>query len=157
MLSSKYITKNEIKELYKKRWNIELDFRNIKTTLGMESLSCKTPEMAIKEMWVYFLAYNLIRIIMAQAASLSSILPRQLSFRHTQQLWRSFQWQSKLFSDNEILSAFMTLVAAKQVGNRPGRIEPRAVKKRSKPYPRLTKPRVEAREEVIKNGHPKKL
>ena len=56
--------------LYKKRWHIEVDLRNIKTTLGMETLSCKTPEMVEKEMWVYFLAYNLIRLLMAQSALL---------------------------------------------------------------------------------------
>ena len=53
------------------QWDIELDLRNIKTTLGMEQLRCKTPEMAEKELWVYLLAYNLIRLLMAQAALLA--------------------------------------------------------------------------------------
>jgi len=53
----------------------------------MEMLSCKTPEMVEKEMWVYFLAYNLIRLLMAQSALLADVLPRQLSFKHTVQLW----------------------------------------------------------------------
>jgi hypothetical protein len=57
--------KSALKDLYKHRWQVELDIRNIKTTLGMETLSCKTPEMGEKEMWVYLLAYNLIRLIMA--------------------------------------------------------------------------------------------
>lgn len=60
--------KNQLKALYRRRWNVELDLRNIKTTLGMEHLRCKTPEMAIKELWVSLLAYNMIRLLMAQAA-----------------------------------------------------------------------------------------
>ncbi len=74
MLSPKEASKPELKALYKKRWQIEVDFRNIKTTMGME-------------IWIYFLAYNLIRLLMAQAALLADILPRQLSFKHTLQLW----------------------------------------------------------------------
>jgi hypothetical protein len=76
-----------LKALYRERWQVELDLRSIKTTLGMETLSCKTPQMAEKEVWVYLLAYNLIRIMMAEAASFTEQLPRQLSFKHTVQLW----------------------------------------------------------------------
>ena len=65
LLSSKAAPKSELKALYKRRWEIEVDLRNIKTTLGMETLSCKTPEMNEKEIWVYFLAYNLIRLLMS--------------------------------------------------------------------------------------------
>ncbi|MCK5188523.1 MAG: transposase, partial [Methylococcales bacterium] len=75
LLSPKDASKSELKALYKKRWQIEVDFRNIKTTMGMETLSCKTPEMSEKEIWIYFLAYNLIRLLMAQAALLADILP----------------------------------------------------------------------------------
>jgi hypothetical protein len=67
---------------------VELDLRNIKTTLGMEPLRCKTPEMALKELWVYLLAYNLIRLLMAQAALLADQIPRQLSFKHRVQVLR---------------------------------------------------------------------
>jgi IS4 transposase len=65
---------------YKQRWHIELDIRNIKETLGMNILSCKSPELAIKEVWVYLLSYNLIRLMMAQSALLSDLMPRQISF-----------------------------------------------------------------------------
>jgi IS4 transposase len=80
LLSPKDASKAELKSLYKSRWQIEVDFRNIKTTMGMETLSCKTPEMSEKEIWIYFLAYNLIRLLMAQSALLADIVPRQLSF-----------------------------------------------------------------------------
>ena len=80
-------TKEALAVLYLQRWHVELDLRNIKTTLGMDILSCKTPEMVEKEMWVYFLAYNLIRLVMAEAALQADLLPRQLSFKHSLQIW----------------------------------------------------------------------
>ena len=155
LLSPSDASKRALKDLYKSRWNVELDLRNIKTTLGMETLSCKTPEMIEKEMWVYFLAYNLIRIMMAEAASWSNLLPRQLSFKHTLQLWRA--WRQRSYKlDEECLQVLLMLIVGNTVGNRPGRIEPRAVKRRPKPYPLLMKKRDEARVEIKKYGHPKK-
>jgi hypothetical protein len=156
LLSAKETPKDALKMLYRSRWNIEMDLRNIKTTLGMETLSCKTPEMAEKEIWVYLLAYNLIRLIMAQAALLADKLPRELSFKHTLQLWGTWGRQG-IVATGETLSMFFVLVAQQSVGNRPGRIEPRAVKRRPKPYPLLMKSRTAARGEVRKNGHPKKV
>lgn len=155
-LSQREVPKQEIKNLYKNRWHVELDFRNIKTTLGMETLSCKTPEMAVKEIWVYFLAHNLIRILMAEAASLADIVPRQLSFKHSLQLWQAYRQCPFDASDRESLLELFHMIEEKVVGNRPGRIEPRAVKRRPKPYPLLTKSRDKARELVRRHGHPKK-
>jgi|TARA_R110000850_G_scaffold14573_3_gene46336 hypothetical protein len=63
--------KDELKKLYKSRWNVELDIRHIKDTMGTDVLSCKTPEMANKEMWVYFFAYNLIRFLMINGTYLT--------------------------------------------------------------------------------------
>jgi hypothetical protein len=68
LLSPKDAPKSELSKLYQQRWHVELDLRNIKTTLGMETLRCMTPQMNEKEMWVYFLAYNLIRLMMCEAA-----------------------------------------------------------------------------------------
>lgn len=82
----KFATKNELKALYKSRWHVELDIRNIKDTMGMNILSCKTPSMVLKEMWIYLLAYNLIRLLMAQSAELADIIPRRISFKHCLQL-----------------------------------------------------------------------
>jgi IS4 transposase len=157
LLSPKEASKPELKALYKRRWQIEVDFRNIKTTMGMETLSCKTPEMSEKEIWVYCLAYNLIRLVMAQAALLADILPRQLSFKHTLQLWLAW-CQQNASTDHEANEALLfVLIAQRKIGNRPDRIEPRAVKRRPKPFSLLMKPREEARAEIRKNGHPKKL
>lgn len=149
--------KSALKDLYKHRWQVELDIRNIKTTMGMETLSCKTPEMGEKEMWVYLLAYNLIRLIMAQSALLADVLPRALSFKHTLQLWLAWSGTSAQADDEDNITQLLALVAEQSIGNRPGRIEPRAIKRRPKPYPLLTKTRDLAREQVKKYGHPKKL
>ena len=157
LLCPKNTPKEDLKGLYKSRWHVELDLRNIKTTLGMERLSCKTPAMALKEIWVYLLAYNLIRLLMAQSASLADCLPRQLSFKHTLQLWVAWGQQGIGTVDEVKLAALFVLITQQPVGNRSGRSEPRAVKRRPKPFPLLTKPRAVAREEIQENGHPKKL
>jgi len=157
LLSPKEFPRHELKALYKKRWHIELDLRNIKTTLGMEMLSCKTPEMAEKEMWVYFLAYNLIRLLMAQSALLADVQPRQLSFKHTVQLWLAWCQQTQAVATQVDEGMLFTLIGQKRVGKRPDRVEPRAVKRRPKPYPLLMETREKARENIRKNGHPKKI
>ena len=90
-LDPKETSKREVAALLRRRWHVELDIRNIKTTLGMEQLRCKTPEMARKELWVYLLAYNLIRLLMAQSALLADQIPRQLSFKHSVQVWLAWQ------------------------------------------------------------------
>lgn len=157
LLDPKQTSKSDIKQLYASRWQIELDLRNIKTTLGMEHLSCLTPEMAIKEVWVYLLAYNLIRLMMAQAAQIAHCLPRQLSFKHTVQLWIAWGHHCHGKESENTLHTLFVLIAQQRVGNRSGRIEPRAVKRRPKAYPFLSKPRALARAYVEQHGHPKKL
>ncbi|MEO8006956.1 MAG: IS4 family transposase [Betaproteobacteria bacterium] len=157
LLDAKHTTKSEIKRLYESRWHVELDLRNIKTTLQMERLSCLSPEMAVKEIWVYVLAYNLIRLMMAQAAHTARCLPRELSFKHTVQLWTAWAHLRYANQTDAMLDTLFVLIAQPRVGKRPGRIEPRAVKRRPKPYPLLTKPRALAREDVRLHGHPKKL
>jgi hypothetical protein len=153
----KQTTKTALKALYRDRWHVELDLRHIKTTLGMDMLSCRTPAMAEKEIWVYLLAYNLIRLLMAQSALLTDTLPRELSFKHTVQLWRACGGHGLGGDDDDRLALVFTLIAQQRVGNRPGRIEPRAVKRRPKQYPRMMLPRPLAREEVRLYGHPKKV
>jgi hypothetical protein len=155
-LDSHAAPKNQLKVLYRRRWNVELDLRNIKTTLGMEQLRCKSPEMAIKELWAYLLAYNMIRLLMAQAAMLADQVPRQLSFKHTVQIWLSWQRRGGATHDGVTIHALLVLIAEPRVGLRPGRIEPRAVKRRPKKFPLMTKPRQQARVEVLEHGHPKK-
>jgi hypothetical protein len=157
LLCAKETPKAALKTLYQSRWNVELDLRNIKTTLGLEILSCKTPEMVEKEVWVYLLAYNLIRLLMAQAALLAGRSPRELSFKHTLQLWLIWTRIDNSTDCDEKLAKLFVLIAQRRVGQRPGRTEPRALKRRSKPYPLLTRPRHVETNAIQKNGHTKKL
>lgn len=157
LLHPKQADKAALKSLYQSRWHVELDLRNIKTTLGLERLSCQRPAMAIKEIWVYLLAYNLVRLMMAQAALLADRLPRQLSFKHTVQIWIAWAQHGHGAEHDDRLYGLFALIAQQRVGQRPGRIEPRAIKRRPKPYPLLTRTRTLAKAYVRKHGHPKKL
>jgi hypothetical protein len=156
-LKPRQVSKKTLSELYLQRWHVELDLRNIKTTLGMEMLSCKTAEMCQKELWIYLLAYNLVRLLMAEAALQGGVLPRQLSFKHTLQIWLAWNLQQFMTTSQEDTTTLFLLITGIRVGNRPGRIEPRAVKRRPKPYPRLKNPREKERKNIIARGHDKKL
>lgn len=156
LLCPKETPKKALKLLHRQRWNVELDLRHIKTTLGMETLSCRTPEMAIKEIWVYLLAYNLIRLLMAQAAWSMGCQPRQLSFKHMLQLYDA--WRKHPFDDTTVdpCHVLFTLIGQQRVANRPGRVEPRVIKRRPKPFSLMTQPRAVLREAIRLNGHPKR-
>lgn len=157
LLCPKQTSKDDLKRLYRDRWHVELDLRNIKTTLEMERLSCLCPDMAIKEMWVYLLAYNLIRLLMAQAARHTHLLPRQLSFKHAVQISIVLPHYRDLILNDNKQGILFDLIAQQRVGDRPNRIEPRAVKRRPKTYPLLTQPRDIAKAKIKKYGHPTKL
>ena len=149
MRDARRVSKGELSGLYARRWQVELDIRNIKTTLGMEVLRCLTPPMVEKELWVYLLAYNVIRLLMAQAAQHAGVHPRELSFKHTVQMWT--EWTACALRAEPV--AFFRLIAQLTVGNRPGRIEPRTRKRRPKSYPWLKVPRAEARRQIQTYGH----
>jgi len=157
LLCAKHTSKPALKALYRDCWHVELDLRNIKTTLGMEMLSCRTSAMAEKEIWVYLLAYNLTQLLMAQAVLLADINPRQLSFKHMLQLWVVWRQNGAGNCGDSQLAMLFILIAQQRVGDRPGRIELRAMKRRPKPFPLLAKSRPIAREDGRKYGHPKKL
>lgn len=145
------VRKNELNSLYKQRWQVELDIRNIKTTMKMDVLRCKAPNDVEKEIWVHLLAYNLIRLLMAQAASNAGLVPREISFKHTVQLWT--QWQCRCFGHREVdVSMLFTLIAQRTVGKRPGRREPRACKRRPKSSKWLKEPREQARQRLRDTG-----
>ena len=157
LLCPKQTSKADLKSLYRDRWHVELDLRNIKTTLGMERLSCMHPNMAVKEIWVYLLAYNLIRVMMAEAAQHTHRLPRQLSFKHAVQICIALPHHRDLMLHEDKRELLFELIAQQRVGDRPDRIEPRAVKRRPKPYPLLMQPRDISRAKIRKHGHPAKL
>jgi len=151
LLDHRRVSKADLSVLYGRRWNVELDLRNLKTTTGMDILSCQTPQMNEKQLWVHLLAYNVIRLLMAQAACNANVDPRSLSFKHTVQMWA--EWLARgLCSANDRQRLF-TLIAQCKVGRRPGRIEPRMRKRRPKPYPWLKVPRAQARQHAETHGH----
>ena len=130
---------------------MELDIRAIKQTLKMDILSCKTPEMVRKEVWAHLLAYNLARKVLAQAALVGEVTPRQLSFAGAVQTLNAFRWLLALGTGDDpgrLLRALLLAVATHRVGNRPGRVEPREVKRRHKGK-LMTKPRAQRRAELL--------
>ena len=153
MLEPRKTSKRDLSQLYTQRWHIELDFRNIKTTLGMDVLRCLTPQMVEKELWVNLLAYNLIRLLMAQAAVESGLKPRQLSFKHAVQIWTQWTRLNAGASLDRQRHDLLQLIAQIRVGKRPRRIEPRARKRRPKPYPWLKVPRTLARQQIHELGY----
>jgi Transposase DDE domain len=137
-------------DLFRQRWHAELDIRSLKTTMGMEMLRAKTPDMVRKEVGMHLLAYNLIRGVMAEAARGRDMQPRELSFNGARQTVRAFE-ETNLYEPNDIAADFpqlLHLISQKRVGDRPDRCEPRAVKRRSKPYHLLTIPRAEAKKRI---------
>ncbi|MFH1918615.1 MAG: IS4 family transposase [Planctomycetota bacterium] len=148
LTDAKEYSKDDIAELYRKRWLVELDIRAIKITLDMDILRCKSPEMVRKEIWTCLLAYNLIRKTMLQAAKGAGLSPRQLSFTLAMQTVAA-SWMVLITEDENLIDAQLASLTGQLVGNRPDRIEPRAVKRRPKPCKYLTKPRDEARAELL--------
>lgn len=91
LLDAEAVTAGDLAELYRARWNAELDLRSLKQTMQMDILRCKTPELVHKEIWTHILAYNLIRTIMAQTATKHDIEPRTISFKGAIQTLEAFQ------------------------------------------------------------------
>jgi hypothetical protein len=144
--------KEEIAGLYRQRWHVELDLRSIKVSLDMDFLRTKTPGMVHRDLWVHLLAYNLVRKAAAQAALTQGKLPREIGFAGTRQIiaasWSDLSKASPQTVQTLAVKQFPS-IAQHQVGHRPDRVEPRAVKRRPKPYPLLTKPRDEARQVLL--------
>jgi DDE family transposase len=139
----------EVTDLFAQRWNCELDLRSLKQVLGMHRLRCQSPEMARKELWVYLLAYNLIRVRMAQAAAIHGPAPRSLSFTAAKTHIHNFEIHMNTASKskcNRLEEELLKAIASCCVGKRSGRKEPRAVKKRQQKYSYLTKTRCQARQ-----------
>jgi len=152
LLDARTYTAGALAQLYRMRWHAELDLRSLKTTLGMDVLRCKSPQMVRKEVWAHMLAYNLIRTVMAEAAQAHGCTPRDLSFKGTLQMMSAFA--ERLYdagpADAAALHDGLRLaIGAQTVGDRPNRYEPRARKRRPKPYPLLTKPRDVARKQLV--------
>jgi len=133
-------------ELYFRRWEIEVDFRHIKITMGMDFLRGKTPDIVRKEIWTHLLAYNLTRSVMWEAATSRGAPPNRISFKGTIQQMNAYKDLFAFAGNNRKASAFESLlnfVAEQIVPYRPFRAEPRVRKRRPKNYPLMTKPRAQ--------------
>ena len=154
LLDAKRYSAADVADLYHRRWQVELDIRALKQTLQMDVLSCKSPEMVRREVWAHLLAYNLVRKVLAQAALAGEVTPRQLSFAGAVQTLNAFRWLLTVGAgpeDGRLVRALLLAVATHVVGKRPGRVEPREVKRRQK-VKLLTKPRAQRRAELLKGG-----
>jgi len=131
LLDPETATQEDLASLYRRRWSQELDIRDIKITLQMDVLRCKTPELVHKEIWTHILAYNLIRTIMAQAAKEHCLQPREISFKGTLQTLEAFQpllslqgHKGQTFREH-VYQQLLQAVATHHVADRPDRFEPR--------------------------------
>ena len=137
---------DEIAKLYLRRWSVELFFRDIKITLGMDVLRCQTPDMVRKEIIMHAIAYNLIRALMQQAAALYHVPIERLSFKGSVDTLR--QWADPLNAASDkpreqarLFNQLLQILSETIVPLRPNRAEPRVRKRRPKAYPLMTKPR----------------
>lgn len=148
-------TKEEIAELYGFRWNSELDIRSIKSNLNLGHVRCKSPAMVLRELWTTILAYNLIRTTAAGAAVLHDKQPRQISFTSTCQYvlasWMQLSGEQVSLATKEgYLLTMLEQISRCEVANRPGRLEPRVLKRRRHGYKLMMKPRNQLRRELRK-------
>jgi len=156
LLDANEFTKNDLTQLYRARWNNELDLRSIKSTMQMDELRCKTPELVRKEIWTHVLAYNLIRTLAAQAAATHDLLPRSISFKGAMQTLEAFQPLIEFLPTHnaahlqELYQHLLRAVATHHVADRPDRFEPRAKKRRRDHFAWLTKPRQELKRKMAK-------
>ena len=145
LLDAQRYTAAKLSQLYGWRWQAaEVSFRHLKTTLKMEMLTAKTPEMVRKEIWTHLLAYNLLRCLMEPAAPLIAYARASLSLQRTRQL---FNQSLTLFATathavcQSLYSHLLKDIATDLLPARPNRHEPRVVKRRPKPFPRMKQPR----------------
>jgi Transposase DDE domain len=156
LLDGDEFTKDDLASLYRARWHAELDLRSLKRTMQMDVLRCKTPELVRKELWTHILAYNLIRTIMAQAATKHGIEPRSISFKGAMQTLEAFQPVIALLGEDDaafrriLYEQLLDAIASHRVADRPDRYEPRLRKRRPKHYGFLRKPRKEAKRDLVK-------
>lgn len=162
LLDPKAFPKELFIELYRKRWHAELFLRDIKTTMGMDVLKCKTPAMVIKELHMHIIAYNLIRCLMFKAAREHSVSTLRISFKGTVDILRQWAPLMNIVCHNrrrfdKMIDTLLHYIARNTVPERPNRLEPRARKRRPKTYQLLNKPRSEFKEIHHRNKYKKSL
>jgi len=151
---------SELAALYLRRWRVELFLRHIKTTMRMDVLKCKTPEMLYRELIMHLIGYNLVRCLMVEAASIYDVELERISFRGSVDTLRHF---SRVIAEApsrrqriQLTSEMLEALAGDLLPDRPHRVEPRSQKRRPKAYPFLTKPRAELKARLMGTKNPKK-
>jgi hypothetical protein len=154
LLDPKAFPLEKIAALYRDRWTAELRIREVKTTLKMEILRGKSEDVVRKEIYMHLLAYNLMRALMWQAAQPHGKLLHRLSFAGTLQRFHAVAPYLWLFTGTPqaapLYQLLLSWIARDYLPERPDRIEPRAVKRRPKPYDLLTRPRKEMQEALLR-------
>jgi hypothetical protein len=149
-------SRKELTDLYRMRWQAELDLRSLKETLRLGVLRGKTPDRVRKEVWSHLLAYNLIRTVMTQAAQEYQLLPGELSFKGAVQTLLAFAPHAALTQPADLPGLARRIHAAlvqHRVGDRPDRYEPRARKRRYDDYQLLRIPRAKAKARLRKGTY----
>ena len=137
-------------ELYGLRWQVEIDLRHLKTTMQMEHIQSKTPEMVRKEFYVHLLAYNLIRATLWEAGMKHNAHPLRLSYKGAIQHVLNFVPILAIMKDKEtIYGRMLSIISQDKLLERPFRVEPRMVRSKKPSFPRLTRPRQEIRQELV--------
>ena len=144
LIDPQQVSKRERFVLYRQRWPVELDLRAIKHVMQMDILRGKSPERVEQEIAAHLVGYHLVRAVMAQAASLSAVLPRQWSFKAARPILNAFEQNLRGCPRGRLASRHAFVlggIAQARLPKRPDRVEPRVVKRRPKPRTLLTKPR----------------
>lgn len=152
LIDPRLYTRDDLAELYHRRWLAEIDLLAIKVAMGLDVLRCKTPEMVRREIWTCLLSYNLIRQTILNSARQEGFSPRQISFTAAMQKVAA-GWIAVLLIEDATLAALIAEhlqdLPRHKIGHRPDRVEPRAIKRRPKSHKLLTKPRDEARGDLL--------
>ena len=137
-------------ELYGLRWQVEIDLRHLKTTMHMEHIHSKTPEMVRKEFYIHLLAYNLIRATLWESGIKHNVHPLRLSYKGAIQHVLNFVPILAIMKDRDfVYDIMLTIISQGKLLERPFRVEPRMVRSKKRQFPRMTRPRQEIRQKLV--------
>ena len=131
---------HELAKLYKTRWQVETNLGHLKTTMGLNVLRCRTLEGVLKEVWMFALVYNLVRLVMLEAARRQGVAPGRISFID------ALRWLTYASPPCPLPPLIVNPL-------RPDRVEPRVIKRRMKKYTLMNKPRPELRQRLMASQH----
>jgi Transposase DDE domain len=126
----------DLAELYRQRWQVETSLAHLKTTMQMDVLHCKTVSGVLKELTVFAIVYNLVRLIMWQSATLQHTAAERISFMD------ALRWLTAPRTGRPLAALIVNPI-------RPHRVEPRVKKRRPKPFPLMMTPRQELHQQLV--------